>query len=106
MSTFVGLDVGTGGVRAVAVDEAGRIATESSAEYPFSSPRPGWTEQDPEDWLRGSREVLGKVAAEIKDEIVGIGLTGHEGQSLHRARPGDSRSDLLGTWFGTEAAFA
>jgi xylulokinase len=76
MSTFVGLDVGTGGVRAVAVDEAGRIVAESSAEYPFSSPRPGWTEQDPEDWLRGSREVLGKVAAEVEDDIVGIGLTG------------------------------
>ena len=41
---LVGLDVGTGGVRTVAVDEAGGVVADASAEYSLRSPRPGWTE--------------------------------------------------------------
>ncbi|HEX2182587.1 MAG TPA: xylulokinase, partial [Rubrobacteraceae bacterium] len=70
---------GTGGARAVAVDEAGNLIAEASSEYPLHSPRPGWTEQDPEDWWRGAREALGSVAAELaesEEEVVGLGLTG------------------------------
>ena len=76
MSVLLGLDVGTGGARAVAVGEPGNVVAEASSEYPLHSPRPGWTEQDPEDWWEGAKETLGKVAAEVEDEIVGLGLTG------------------------------
>ncbi len=79
MSVLVGLDVGTGGARAVAVDEAGGVVAEASSEYPLASPRPGWTEQDPADWWQGAKEVLGRVAAEVGEvggEVAGIGLTG------------------------------
>jgi xylulokinase len=76
VSVLLGLDVGTGGARAVAVDESGNVVAEASSEYPLHSPRPGWTEQDPTDWWRASREVLGKVAAGVEDEVVGLGLTG------------------------------
>ncbi len=76
MSVLLGLDVGTGGARAVAVDESGSIVAEASSGYPLMSPRPGWTEQDPEDWWEASKETLGKVAAEVGDEIAGLGLTG------------------------------
>jgi xylulokinase len=76
VSLLLGLDVGTGGARAVAVDESGEVVAEASSEYPLHSPRPGWTEQDPEDWWRGAREALGKVAAGVEDEVVGLGLTG------------------------------
>jgi xylulokinase len=76
MSAIVGLDVGTGGVRAVAVNDAGEIVAEASSEYPLHTPRPGWTEQDPEDWWNGSKEVLGKVATEAGGKVDGIGLTG------------------------------
>lgn len=75
MSVLVGLDVGTGGARAVAVEESGEVVAEASSEYPLYSPRPGWTEQDPADWWDGAKEVLGKVAAEV-GEVGGIGLTG------------------------------
>jgi xylulokinase len=75
MSVLVGLDVGTGGARAVAVDESGRVVAEASSEYPLHTPRPGWTEQDPADWWEGAREVLGKVASEA-GKVGGIGLTG------------------------------
>jgi xylulokinase len=74
VSVLVGLDVGTGGARAVAVDGSGNVVAEASSEYPLHSPRPGWTEQDPADWWEGAREALGKVAA--GEEVAGIGLTG------------------------------
>jgi xylulokinase len=76
VSLLLGLDVGTGGARAVAVEESGNVVAEASSEYPLMSPRPGWTEQDPQDWWEGAREALGKVAAEVEDEVVGLGLTG------------------------------
>jgi xylulokinase len=76
VSLLLGLDVGTGGARAVAVDEWGNLVAEASSEYPLHSPRPGWTEQDPEDWWEGAKEALGKVAAGVEDEVAGLGLTG------------------------------
>ncbi len=76
MSILVGLDVGTGGARAVAVAESGEVVAEASSRYPLHAPRPGWTEQDPADWWEGAREVLGKVAAQADEEVAGIGLTG------------------------------
>ena len=75
MSVLVGLDVGTGGARAVAVNDSGEIVAEASSEYPLYTPRPGWTEQDPEDWWKGAKEVLTQVAAGA-GEVDGIGLTG------------------------------
>ena len=76
MSVLLGLDVGTTGARAVAVDEAGRLVSEASSEYPLHTPHPGWTEQAPEDWWRGAKEALAEVASQVEDEVVGIGLTG------------------------------
>jgi xylulokinase len=76
VSVLLGLDVGTGGARTVAVDESGNVLAEASSEYPLHSLRPGWTEQDPEDWWEGAKEALGKVAAEVAGEVVGLGLTG------------------------------
>ncbi len=75
MSVLIGLDVGTGGARAVAVDGSAEVIAEASSEYPLHIPRPGWTEQDPADWWEGAKEVLSKVAAEA-GEVGGIGLTG------------------------------
>src|SRR5215217_5125888 len=76
MSVLVGLAVGTGGARAVAVDESGEIVAEASSEYPLHSPHPGWTEQNPADWWEGAKVALKKVAAEAGERVVGIGLTG------------------------------
>ena len=80
MSILLGLDIGTGGARCLAVDESGDVVTEASSEYPLSSPRPGWSEQDPGEWWRATKEVLGRVAAEVEGgaggEVVGLGLTG------------------------------
>lgn len=76
MGVLIGVDVGTSGVRVIAVDERGRIITEASATYPLSSPHPGWAEQNPEDWWRGTKAALWQVAAQVDDDILGIGLAG------------------------------
>jgi xylulokinase len=102
MSLLVGLDVGTGGARAVAVDESGNVVAGASSEYPLHSPRPGWTEQNPEDWWEGAKEALGKVAAE--DEVVGLGLTGQmHGSVFLDASGGVIRPALLWNDQRTEA---
>lgn len=82
MSAFIGVDVGTGGARALAMDESGEVLAEASAEYPLYSPHPGWSEQDPADWWRTTREVLGRVTREAEEEIVGLGLTGQQHGSV------------------------
>ena len=58
---LVGLDVGTSGVKGVAIDEEGRVLATASAEYPLSRPQPGWSEQEPEDWWRAAQDVLGRL---------------------------------------------
>lgn len=70
------LDLGTTGARALAVTPEGAVVAEASASYPVLAPRPGWTEQRPEDWLEASRSVLSQVAREAAGEIVALGLTG------------------------------
>lgn len=76
MSVVIGLDVGTSGARALAVDTLGQVVGEAGAEYPLHSPHPGWSEQDPEDWWDATRQVLAKIAGEAQGPIVGLGLTG------------------------------
>ena len=77
MRVAIGLDVGTTGSRAIAVDERGGVVDARSAEHPLLTPRPRWTEQDPAAWWRSSSEVLSHVTASCRAaEVVGIGLSG------------------------------
>ncbi len=87
----IGVDVGTTGTRAVAVDERGAVVDARTAGYPLLTPRPLWTEQDPEEWWRATREVLGIVVAscrEASSEVVGVGLTGQMHGSVFLDRDG------------------
>jgi xylulokinase len=76
VAALLGLDVGTTGARVIGIDDTGRVLSTASSAYPLLSPRPGWTEQDPNDWWRGTQEVLGKVAADLKGDVAAIGVTG------------------------------
>jgi xylulokinase len=73
MSRLVGLDVGTTSVKGVAVDPSGGLIHVAERGYPLSTPRPGWSEQDPDDWWRAAAEVLDECEA---DRALGIGLSG------------------------------
>ncbi len=80
MSYMMGIDVGTTGTRAVIVRPDGRVAGAATVDHqPMRMPKPGWAEQDPEDWwkatigaVRGSLQQSGVTGAQIK----GIGFSG------------------------------
>ncbi len=63
MSVLAGLDVGTTGVKALAISETGEILARVERGYPLSTPHPGWAEQDPEDWWRAAQEALAELPA-------------------------------------------
>ncbi len=73
---LLGLDVGTTGARAIAVDLNGDVVGAASDEYPLSTPRPGWAEQKPEHWWASSRLVLTRVLSQLRQPPLGLGLTG------------------------------
>jgi xylulokinase len=73
MTRLVGLDVGTSSAKGLAIDERGAVIGMAERGYPLSTPRPGWSEQDPDDWWRASSEVLDELDAA---QAAGIGLSG------------------------------
>ncbi|HYR54313.1 MAG TPA: FGGY family carbohydrate kinase, partial [Methylomirabilota bacterium] len=76
MSVLIGLDIGTSGARALAVDSAGNLLADASAEYPILTPRPGWSEQNPGDWWKAAKIAIRKVADSTQGRVVGLGLAG------------------------------
>jgi xylulokinase len=73
----VGLDVGTSGLKAVALDAEGRVAAEASADYPLLTPAPGWTEQDPNAWWRAAATALRSLTEQVgADRIGAVGVSG------------------------------
>lgn len=79
MRYLLGIDIGTSGTKTILIDEEGNVRARATQEYPLYSPKPQWSEQDPEDWWTAScatvREVLQKSGVEPRD-IKGIGLSG------------------------------
>ncbi|MGB2635300.1 MAG: xylulokinase, partial [Candidatus Acidiferrum sp.] len=78
--SVLGIDVGTGGTRAVLIDLRGRVISAATAEHaPMSSPHIGWAEQSPDDWWRAAcqaiKECLTKSGTTAQ-EVSAIGLTG------------------------------
>jgi xylulokinase len=72
VTALVGIDVGTTGVKAVAIDAGGEVIARAERDYPLATPRPGWFEQDPEDWVRASEEAR----ATLDVEPAAMGLSG------------------------------
>src|SRR5438045_1236953 len=76
---LLGIDIGTSGTRALLIDEAGNALASATAEYPLSTPRPGWAEQEPRDWWKAAvttiRQVLGNSGVGAAD-VRGVGLSG------------------------------
>ncbi len=79
MNFLLGIDIGTTSARAIIMNEAGALVSSSTKDYTFIAPRPGWTEQDPDDWWHAAvftiKEVLAASGIPSK-EIKAIGLTG------------------------------
>jgi xylulokinase len=77
---FLGIDVGTGGSRAVLIDEKGKTVASSTVDHAsFTSAKPGWAEQHPDDWWRASAGAIRSVLAAPSvraEEVAAVGLTG------------------------------
>jgi len=75
---LIAVDVGTGGARAVAVDLKGRVVAEMRRPYETREPRPGWAEQNPQDWSDGAARALTALVRRLgrRHQVVAIGLTG------------------------------
>jgi len=73
----LGLDLGTSGVRVVAIDTEGNLLDEVTRSYPLHTPKPGWTEQDPKDWQRETLAALKELAGRLEShDIISLGLSG------------------------------
>ncbi|SDJ15788.1 xylulokinase [Aliiruegeria lutimaris] len=77
---YLGLDIGTSGVKAMLVDEAFATVAVAQAPLTVSRPQPGWSEQDPQDWITACEAAISQIAAEHGAALAGlkaIGLSGH-----------------------------
>ena len=79
MKYLVGLDVGTSGAKCIIVDQNGKVVASSTQEYPLYTPRPGWAEQNPEDWwqavLAGLKVIVKESGIDTAD-LMGVGFSG------------------------------
>ncbi len=75
---YLGVDIGTGGSRAVVIDDRGKIVAQATEPHaPFDSPQPGWSEQDPDDWWRASSAAIRTVMTTVPaDEIGAVSFSG------------------------------
>ncbi|MPY88484.1 MAG: xylulokinase [Luteitalea sp.] len=95
MTYVLGIDVGTGGTRALVVDARGAVVGAATAEHvPFASPETGWAEQDPRDWWRATTRAVPRALAQagVAGEVIaGVGLTGQ----MHGAVLLDDRGEVV-----------
>lgn len=94
-SKLLGIDVGTGGTRAVLIDRDGRVlASRTSEHVPFTSPQTGWAEQDPHNWWRACGEAVRQLLADSNTEPSEIACVGFSGQ-MHGAVLLDGEGEVL-----------
>jgi xylulokinase len=94
-SAFLGIDVGTSGVKAILIDEWGKVLGDATApaKEPVR-PKPGWSEQDPADWWSATLAAVDKLGKAYPGEMAtvrGIGLSGH----MHGATLLDKEDNVL-----------
>jgi xylulokinase len=76
---FLGLDLGTGGIKSVLFDENGKEIYSAGQEYPLYQPHNGWAEQEPEDWFNAAIVTIRRIVNESgvpSENIVGLGFAG------------------------------
>ena len=61
MNTYIGIDLGTSGVKILLVDKDGKILSQTTEEYNVYYPKNGWSEQNPSDWMCAIKKGLDKL---------------------------------------------
>ncbi|MBS0125471.1 xylulokinase [Thetidibacter halocola] len=77
--SYLGIDLGTSGLRALLVDDEGRPLGSAEAHYPVANPHPGWSEQDPAQWIVALHEAVDALRDGHPELVTlrGIGVAGH-----------------------------
>lgn len=91
---FLGIDLGTSGVRLLLADAEQTVVAASEAPCDVNHPHPGWSEQDPADWVAAFRTALEAMRADhgaALGALKGIGLSGQ----MHGAVLLDAAGDVL-----------
>ncbi|HEX4378728.1 MAG TPA: FGGY family carbohydrate kinase, partial [Candidatus Acidoferrum sp.] len=91
----LGIDIGTGGTRALIIRADGRIVASATEEHePFASLQIGWAEQHPEDWWRAAGIAVRKALAQSGLKSEDIACVGFSGQ-MHGAVMLDANGDVV-----------
>lgn len=91
---YLGLDLGTSGLRGILVDDNGDVLGDAEVGIATATPKPGWSEQDPSDWIDACNEVVAKLRADNEQafaKLRGVGLSGH----MHGATLLDHNGEVL-----------
>lgn len=89
---YLGLDLGTSGLKAVLINEDQTLMAEATAPLGVARPHSGWSEQNPADWLAAAETVMSALAAQHDlSDVRGIGLSGH----MHGATLLDGAGDVV-----------
>jgi xylulokinase len=75
----LGVDLGTSGVKILAINEAGKTLASTNVSYPLIQPRAGWSEQNAQDWWKGTVEAIQNILkdpAVSSDSVVALSLSG------------------------------
>jgi len=89
---FIGIDLGTSGVKAILMDEEGNILASQTEPQPISRPHPLWSEQDPEDWWQATNRAIRALSK--KYQLHGVKALGIAGQ-MHGAVLLDESNNVL-----------
>ena len=76
MRYYIGIDLGTSSCKGILCDREGKIYKQYSVDYPVLYPADGWTEQEPDEWLRAAETILCELSANVENEIYGISFGG------------------------------
>lgn len=97
MAYFMGIDAGTSGIKAAVIDEKGSIAAIGYEECNIITPRPGWVEQNPEDWWKACGKAVKQAAvgSGVGGEIQAIGFSGQMQGCVLMGRNGKALGNCL-----------
>ena len=90
---FLGIDIGTTGTKAVVTDMKGTLIADATVEHPVSYPKPGWAEQNPEDWWTSTVAAVKRctsVGADVATRIEASDSGAFQG-AIQPATPRGSR---------------
>jgi xylulokinase len=94
MVAYLGIDVGTSGTKALAMDARGHILAQSTASHPAQHPQPLWSEQDPDDWWRSTVQSVQGVVRKARLKPTDVKVIGLSGQ-MHGSVFLDDKNKVL-----------